>query len=127
MGVEEKKKVNEVTLIDSYDNQIVTNVKKELENKGIKVVTLGTGNKVVRQYPQAGISLNKNDVVVLLTNDYDKKMLNFIGMSYKEVKNILDLMGVEYELSGYGYATKQNIDVGDKISGKVIIEFKGLY
>ena len=121
MGVEEKKKVNEVTLIDSYDNQIVTNVKKELENKGIKVVTVGTGNKVVRQYPQAGISLNKNDVVVLLTNDYDKNMLNFIGMSYKEVKNILDLMGVEYELSGYGYATKQNIDVGDKISGKVII------
>jgi len=65
--------------------------------------------------------------VVLLTNDYDKKMLDFTGMSYKNVKSILELMGVGYELSGYGYATGQSVSAGEVITDKVIIEFKGLY
>ena len=54
-------------------------------------------------------------------------MVNFKGLSYKEVKGILDLMGVTYELSGYGYAYEQNIEVDKVIDKKVIIKFKGLY
>ena len=127
LGVESKNKVIETVNIKNYNNQIVTEVKKELENSGIKVLTLGVGNKVIDQYPKDGVSLKKDDTLILLTNDYDKVMLDFVGKSYKEVKNILDLMGVEYELSGYGYATKQNIEVGKKIEGKVLIEFSGLY
>ena len=126
-GVEEKKKVNEIITVGNYDNQLTTNVKKELEHFGIKVTVLGNGNKIINQYPKEGINLGKGDMVVLLTNDYDKKMLDFSGMSYKDVKNILDLMGVDYQLSGYGYAYKQNIAVGDVIKEKVLIEFKELY
>ena len=62
-----------------------------------------------------------------MTNDYDKTMLDFTGMSYKDVKNILTLMGVDYSLSGYGYAKTQNIAAGEKITSKVIIEFTGIY
>ena len=126
-GVEEKKKINETITIGNYDNKITTNVKKELEKTGIKVITLGTGNKIINQYPKAGINLSKNDVVILLTNDYDKKMLDFNGMAYKDVKNILDLMGADYQLSGYGYAYKQNINANEVIKDKVIVEFKELY
>ena len=88
---------------------------------------MGNGNKVINQYPSKGITVYENDLVVLLTNKYDKQMIDFTGLSYKEVKGILDLMGVSYELNGYGYAYSQNIPAGDIIEGQVIIEFKGLY
>jgi len=126
-GVEEKNKVNETITLENYDNKLTANIKKELVNKNLKVITLGNGNKIINQYPKEGIILSKGDTIVLLTNDYDKKMLDFTGMSYKDVKNILDLMGVDYELSGYGYAVEQNVNVDEKITGKVIVQFKGLY
>ena len=127
LSIEEKTEEKMNTVLDGYNNRIVTEVQRELEQKNIKVITLGTGNKIINQYPSKGIRVYENGLVVLLTNNYDKAMINFNGMSYKEVKEILKLMSVEYELSGYGYAYSQNIDSGNVIDKKVVIEFKGLY
>ena len=127
LSIEDRNNKLEKVTIDDYSNKIVTDIKKELENNSLRVMTLGTGNKIINQYPASKINLYKNDLVVLLTNNYDKTMIDFIGLSYKEVKNILELMNVEYELSGYGYAVNQNIPVGSKIDGKVVIELKGRY
>ena len=63
----------------------------------------------------------------MLTSDYDKSMIDFNGLSYKEAKSVLDLMGVSYNLSGYGYVVSQNIEVGAKIDKNVELELKGLY
>ncbi len=127
LSIEEKKVQNKSIMVGNYANKITTEVKKELQNNGVRVITLGTGNKIVNQYPNQGINVYKNDLVVLLTNKYDKTMINFSGMSYKEVKETLKLMNVEYELSGYGYAKSQNIEADNKIDKKIVIEFKGLY
>ena len=54
-------------------------------------------------------------------------MIDFTNLSYKESKSILDLMNVEYDLKGYGYAYKQNINPQEKINEKIIIEFKKPY
>ena len=127
LSIENKnKKINNI-MVEDYSNKIVTEVVSKLKNNGIKVITLGTGNKVINQYPKNNINVYKNDTVVLLTNKYDKEMIDFKGKSYKEAKEILKLMNVEYELSGYGYVTNQNIEVGNKIDKKVILELKGLY
>ena len=111
-------------------NKYISNLNRyysNLKNKGIKVITLGTGNKIINQYPSKGINIYKGDLVVLLTNKYEKEMIDFTGLSYKETKEILTLMNVEYELSGYGYVTNQNIEKGTKIDKKVELELKGLY
>ena len=65
--------------------------------------------------------------MVLLTDKYEKTAIDFTGLSYKEVKETLKLMNVDYELNGYGYVVSQNIPSGDKIEDKIIIELKGLY
>lgn len=127
LSIEEKVKENKSILIDDYSNKVVTDVEKQLKNNGINVITLGTGKKIINQYPNKGLMVYKNGLVVLLTNDYDKTMIDFTGISYKEVKEILNLMNVEYEFEGYGYAYEQNIEKGNKIDNKVIIRFKGLY
>ena len=120
------KKLNEIN-VDDYSNMITTEVEKNLKNNGIRVITLGTGNKIINQYPNKGINIYKGDLVVLLTNKYDKEMLDFTGLSYKEAREILKIMNVDYELSGYGYVTNQNIEKGTKIDKKVVLELKGRY
>ncbi len=127
LSIEEKTREFKNIIMDDYSNKIVTEVEKELKQNNLKIITLGTGNKIINQYPKKGIKVYENGLVVLLTNNYNKTMIDFNGMSYKEVKEILKLMDVEYELSGYGYAYQQNIDNGNVIDKKVIIEFKGLY
>ena len=127
LSIENKGKELKGTLLEDYSNRTVTEVTSELKKDNLKVITLGTGNKVIDQYPKKGINVYKNDVIVLLTNKYNKEMIDFTGMSYKEAKEILKLMNVEYELSGYGYVTSQNIPTGNKIEEKVILELKGLY
>ena len=88
LSIEEKKPEAVSIKLDNYTNKVTTEVKKELEDNGIKVITLGTGNKIVNQYPQSGLNVYKKDIVALLTNDYAKEVPNFSGMSYKDVKSI---------------------------------------
>lgn len=117
---------NEYT-VGNYINKNTDEVKKIITDNKIKVVTLGTGNKITGQYPNADMVVYENNTIYLLTDNYDKTMIDFTGMSYKETKEILNMMGVEYQLSGYGYAYEQNIKPSSKIDKKVEIKFKGLY
>ena len=112
--------------IVDYTNNITTEVVKELTDNNLRVITLGTGKKIINQYPDKDTKVYKNNLVILLTSDYDKSMIDFNGLSYKEAKSVLDLMGVSYNLSGYGYVVSQNIEVGAKIDKNVELELKGL-
>ena len=127
LSIDNRNKELKSIKVADYSNKLVTEVESNLKNNGIKVITLGTGNKVINQYPDKNIDIYKDGLVVLLTNNYDNEMIDFTGMSYKEAKETLKLMNVEYELSGYGYVTNQNIEKGTKIQEKVVLELKGLY
>lgn len=102
--------------IGEYISKNTSTVKTELEKNNLKVYILGTGDKIIGQYPSSNTSLYKNSIVCLLTNNYDKTMPNLIGLSYKDAINILKLMKVEYTLEGTGYVTSQNIKEGTKIA-----------
>ena len=127
LNIDESVSNDEKIIVKDYTNKVTTNVVSELNNKGIKVITLGVGNKIVDQYPNKDTVLYSNDLVVLLTNNYDKKMIDFNGLSYKEVISILKLMSVDYSVEGFGYAYEQNILSGEIINDKVIIKMKERY
>ena len=40
-------------------------------------------------------------------------MPNLVGLSYKDVNNILKLMKVKYQIEGKGYVVSQSIKEGD--------------
>ena len=127
LNIDESVSNDEKIIVKDFTNKVTTNVVSELNNKGIKVITLGVGNKIVDQYPNKDTVLHSNDLVVLLTNNYDKKMIDFNGLSYKEVISILKLMSVDYSVEGFGYAYEQNILPGEIINDKVIIKMKERY
>ena len=126
-NIEENSVVVDGYDIKNYMNKTTVEIKRELENNKLKVVVLGNGNKIIGQYPNNGVTLYNGDKVFLLTNNYDKTMIDFNGMSYKDANNILKLMGVNYKLEGYGYVYEQNIKVGSKIDKEIVLKLKGKY
>lgn len=98
--------------IGNYVNKEIANVSSELVKNNMKLYVLGSGKKVIRQYPSKNSKLYTGSVVVLLTDTYDKKMPNLIGLSYKDAVNILKLMGVKYNIEGNGYVKSQSINEG---------------
>ena len=126
-NIDKDNNTNDGYIIKDYINMTTTEVIKELKENDISVVILGNGNKIIGQYPDNGITLYSGNKIVLLTNSYAKKMIDFNGMSYKDAIGILKLMDVEYTLEGYGYVYEQNISVDNKIDKEVVLKFKGKY
>ena len=115
---------NEIYELKSYINKETEVVKNELQNNGMRVYVLGNGGRVVNQYPSIGSEMYPNSVVTLLTDSYDKTMPNLVGLSYKDVINIMKLMGVKYNLNGNGYVVNQSVPEGTIVTDEMVIELK---
>lgn len=108
--------------LNNYINNDTTLVKNELETNNLKVFILGTGDKIINQYPSKNTKLYNNSVVVLLTNNYDMSMPNLIGLSYKDASSILKLMGIKYNMIGNGYVVSQSIPEGIIVGNDVTVD-----
>lgn len=107
--------------LNNYINKQTETIQSELEKNNLKLYILGTGEKIINQYPSEGSVLQKGSIVVLLTDKYDKSMPDLSGLSYKDAVNILKLMQVKYTTSGNGYVTNQSIGVGTIIGDEDIV------
>ena len=104
-----KKSENKIIKLENYISKETNSVKENLTNKGINVITLGTGKYIINQYPLKGISVVKGDKVFLLTNKEDFVMPNLTGYSITEVKTLCTLLGINLTYEGYGYVNSQSI------------------
>ena len=127
LNIEEKSNEKKSYVVESFYNKKVNEVKTLLESKNIKVLVIGDGTEIVNQYPSVNSTIYEDDLVVLKTNNYDKRMIDLDGYSYKEVDNILRLMGVSYILEGNGYVYEQSIPVGEVIDDTITIKLKNKY
>ena len=109
--------------IGSYINLNTNDVKESLENKGLDVIVLGNGDRIINQYP-INTTLLQGDKIFLLTNDSNIKMPSLIGYTKIECISLLNLLNVDYEFEGYGYVTEQSIKAGESINDKIKIILK---
>ena len=114
-------------VVEDFSNKVVTDVREKLTTNGVKTIILGTGNKVINQYPKLGATIYQDDKVYILTNNYQKEAIDFKNMSYKEVHSVLELMDVKYKLEGNGYVYEQSIKPGDKITEEIVLKLKKKY
>ena len=110
--------------LGNYLNKDVANVSSEITKNGMKLYTLGTGKKIIKQYPNKDTKLYSGSIVAILTDTYDKKIPNLIGLSYKDASNILKLMGVKYKFEGKGYVISQSIAEGNIVGDNVEVVIK---
>ena len=124
LNIEDKQVEKKSYQMESFYNKDVNTTKEYLENKKIRVLVIGDGSEITDVYPKIGTTIYEDDFVILKSNNYDKKMINLIGYSYKEANNILKYMGIDYTLEGSGYVYEQNYNEGDLITDKVVLKLK---
>jgi len=108
--------------LESYSSKNLNIVKDKLKSQNIDVIVLGNGSKIINQYPKQGTMVLSNDKVFLLTNDNNILMPNIIGWSRLEIISLCNILGLEYNFEGYGYATNQSIVVDSALTDKPILE-----
>ena len=118
---EEKEEIKSSQItIDNYLNKNIDDVKKDLTNKGLKVVFLGTGKKIINQYPLAGTGLIKEDKIFLLTDSEKILMPDILGYSKTEVMSLVNLLNINYKFEGNGYCVSQSIKKDEEILDKIL-------
>lgn len=99
--------------------------KEQFDKKGLNLVVIGDGDKIVNQFPSENSKIITGDKIFLVTNSNKIIMPNMINWSLSEVIRFANLSKLEYKSSGHGYVIKQNIKEGTEIKNKVIeIELK---
>ena len=106
--------------LDSYINKEVNGVKKIMEDNHINVAVIGSGDKIINQYPNEGETVLSYDRVFLITNGDQGKMPNLLGYSRSDAIYLMKTLGYKYELEGYGYVTDQSIKAGDMVGDNVV-------
>lgn len=102
--------------VPSFVNKEMNQVKGELEQDQIPYQVFGNGTKIIKQYPKKGSHMTSKDKVYLVTEDILYKVPNVIGLSSKEAKNMLELLGLSVKLEGSGYVVAQSVSENTDIT-----------
>lgn len=106
---------SKIIALSSYiSKQVVTTV-EELKNRGLTPIVIGEGKYIINQYPLKNKEMLIGSKVFLLTNSTYYKMPEVIGWSTNEIVTFCNLLGLPYELNGYGSVKEINITPGDII------------
>ena len=104
----EENNMLETIILPNYINKSVSDTKIELQKKGINVIVIGSGDKIIDTYPRANTKLISSDRVILYTNNIDT-IASLKGLSYKEVSYICSKENINCNISGNGYVKDYNI------------------
>ena len=119
----EDEETNVITL-DNYLNDNASITKDNLTSLGLDVYVLGTGEKVVNQYPLYGNRVTKDTKIFLVTEKEDYLMPDIKGWSTNEVISFCNFIGIDYKLAGYGKVVSSNIEGNTLISKDMVLEVK---
>ena len=107
--------------VGSYINKSTIEIQDKLSANGIDVILLGKGDKIINQYPSNGTTLISGDKVILMTNDSNVKMPKIIGWSRQDAIGLFKLVGMKYNIEGYGFVTSHSIEKGENINKDSVI------
>ena len=110
--IKNPKKGEKLRFVEMAEN----NAKVTLESSSIPYIVLGSGSKVVDQYPNRNDIITPTDTVYLITNDSNLTIPNVVGLSSKKAKAILQKLGLKVNLDGVGYVTSQSVPEGTIIT-----------
>lgn len=90
-------------------NLSLQEAKNVLSSKGISYATLGSGDKLVSQYPKAGHLLKAGQHMYLLTGEGSEIAIpNLKGESLRDAMELLSVLQVSVSAEGEGYVVSQS-------------------
>ncbi|UPW84032.1 penicillin-binding protein [Lysinibacillus sp. Ag94] len=121
---EDVKHVDE-TKIQDYTGQSAEAVQVELANDGLKPVIVGSGGKIIDQYPKGPQKLVKGNFVFLKTEG-NITLPDFTNWSLRNVLAFKTMANLEIEVVGEGFVASQSVSAGTVISDSspIVVKLK---
>ena len=95
----------------NFINKMTDSAKAVLDQNGIKYEVIGTGTKIVNQYPKKNTIVNGK--VFLVTNDDNRNVPNMVGYSRKDAINLCKLFNIEYTIEGNGFVSEYSVELDE--------------
>ncbi|RKD24094.1 hypothetical protein BEP19_06710 [Ammoniphilus oxalaticus] len=98
-----------------------------LKQVKLRLKVVGTGSKIVGQYPRPGEEVIAGSVLYVITDKVDEDYLpDFTGQTLREVMEYSSMMGLSLDVHGKGYVVSQNIEEGTRVKrgGQLAVELK---
>lgn len=114
---EQEELKNNYNFMNNYVNKTIDEAKKDLSNKNVEIITIGNGDRVIKQYPNKNTKLVSNNKVILVTNGKEIIMPSIINWSRNDIIKLCELLSIEYKFNGSGYAISQSIKENSKVEG----------
>lgn len=119
----QEEDTSQIIDIKNYINKNTDESLKELKELGLETIMIGSGSRIIDQYPAKGSTAIKGSKIFLLTNSTEIFMPNMVGWSSNEVGSYCNLIGIDYNISGYGRVEKQSIETNTRLETNMIIDF----
>ncbi|SER63951.1 penicillin-binding protein [Salipaludibacillus aurantiacus] len=121
---DEVASVHENIELDDYEGENAQSVKEELAEQGLKVTLIGDGESVIRQSHAQGTELMYGEKVILMTDDENPEVPDVSNWSLRNIYLLEKVTGVDMEVEGTGFVTKQTPPPGGNLKGlnRMIIE-----
>ena len=113
--VESSVDKTKVIKLDNYINTDVQKTVENLNNLGLKPIVIGDGNNVINQSPLKETKVLKGNKVFILTDYKGLKMPNMRGWTSSDVIGYCGLLGIRYNLNGYGKVIATSIEANTDI------------
>ncbi len=94
--------------LSSYISKNTDTIYKDLTSQGYKVILVGEGDKIIKQYPNKDSEVTTKDKIFLITNG-EIKMPDLKGYSLGDAKTLLNLLDIKVKYTGNGYVKEQSI------------------
>ncbi|MDD1502700.1 penicillin-binding protein [Lysinibacillus sp. CNPSo 3705] len=124
VNTEDVKHVDE-TKIQDYTGKSADAIQVELANDGLKPVIVGSGGKIIDQYPKGPQKLVKGNFVFLKTEG-DITLPDFTNWSLRNVLAFKTMANLEMDIVGEGFVASQSLTAGTVISDSspIVVQLK---
>jgi len=124
VNTEDVKQVDNAAIQD-YTGQSAEAVQVELANDGLQPVVVGSGGKIIDQYPKGSQKLIKGNFVFLKTEG-DISLPDFTDWSLRNVLVFKSMANLEIEVVGEGFVASKSVSAGTVISDSspIVVKLK---
>jgi len=114
---------SKIITLKNYISSNVDTTKENISSLSLEPVIIGDGNKVINQYPLKGKTVVANTKVFILTNGTNYTMPDVSNWSRSDIIDYCKLIGLDYEINGYGKVTSVSIAPNTQIdlNSKLVI------
>ncbi|MBR3144299.1 MAG: PASTA domain-containing protein [Clostridia bacterium] len=124
MGIEPQYSDEELeklsVAVPDLNQKDIETAKQIIQNMGLSYKTVGNGDKVIKQLPEAGASVYKGGTVIIYTEDVESDettVPDFTGQSAAEANNTAASSEVNIEFSGLASSASSTADSQDIAAG----------